>query len=398
MPLYRSVQILFSVLLVLALVPALSSAATPQTARGLASAGGPGAPRGADGGDPVEPVFTDTSYESPLGFSLEWDEDDWEITGAYSSEGYDVAELEPDEDAVVQVWGIMNFGGDPSICIEQLPSIYSIFFDVEDLEEQEGLADGPVGPADDVEFATFEAGESLIAVVVSATEDDFQDQLDAAGDLIADGLEVNPPDLDVDAFSDRVDTLSTDIDRFFNRSLRLEGEKYTAPEYLTYDGPVESECYGRLPDGSIDRSGIRYPGSGPAYCGGDQVVRVDAPWMLTYVTPAGGDVLLAATLAHESGHHLQDLTGWSANYDYGDPKDTFIAEQQADCLAGAYIHSTVLRGIYTQRDVDNALSFFFELGGYEEGVDHGTGEEREAAFQLGYDDGFDACGLYDDEG
>jgi predicted metalloprotease len=367
--------------------------------------------------DSGSPAIGRSSYESPLGYSLDWN-GDWNLDRSTDAYGLEIAIFETDADLSLQVWGLMQFGGDAAECVDQMPTLYEQVFDITDFAPTDDEVDAPIGPGGDIEFTAFEytesprdeggqrlylgcqtvtPGESVIVVGLSATAADFADSLDAADTFLDDSLTIEEPSLDIGGFSDRTDAISADIDRFYRRSLRLEGNPYTGPTYRTFDQPTDSSCYSTSIDGGTPNTTNteRYPGTGPAYCGIDETILVDAPWMLTYILPQAGDIALAAVLAHEAGHHLQSLTGWSRDFDYGDPKDTFIAEQQADCLAGAYIHSAVLRGIYTQRDVDAFLTIQEDIGGFEEGVDHGTGEERVGAFELGYDDGFDACGLYD---
>ena len=413
------------VLIVLLIAPLMSAGALP----GAGVAASPAAQSflsdlPASGNAPVvqqtdsgEPEIGRSSYESPLGYSLEW-EDDWDLRRPTASYGLEVAFFENDDDVSVQVWGFMQFGGEADVCIDQVAGLYPQLFEVDDFEPVRNGADDPVGPADDVAFATFDyiesprddtaqrlylgcqtlvPGESVIVIGVSASEADFDEALGDADAFIDDSLTVDPPTRDVDGFADLTETLSADIDRFYQRSLRLEGETYTAPEYRTYAEPVDTPCFGPPADGSEpDRTDPeQLPGVGPTYCGVNETILVDAPWLLTYIIPQAGDVVLAAILAHEAGHHLQSLTGWDRGFDYGDPKDTFIAEQQADCLSGSYLRSAVLRGIYRDSDVEALRDIIADIGGFEPGVDHGTGEERIDAFDLGYDDGFDACGLFD---
>lgn len=367
--------------------------------------------------DSGEPEIGRSSYGSPLGYALEW-EDDWDLRRPTASYGLEVAFFENDDDVSVQVWGFMQFGGDADVCIDQMASIYPQLFDIDDFEEARDADDDPVGPGEDVAFATFDyvespredtaqrlylgcqtlvPGESVIVIGVSATESGFAEALDDADAFLDDSLTVDPPTRDVEGFADLTEALSTDIDRFYLRSLRQEGERYTGPEYRTYAEPTDTPCFGPPLEGSEpDRTAPeQLPGVGPTYCGVNQTILVDAPWLLTYIIPQAGDVVLAAILAHEAGHHLQGLTGWNRGFDYGDPKDTFIAEQQADCLSGSYLRSAVLRGIYRDSDLDALRDIIADIGGFEPGVDHGTGEERVDAFDLGYDEGFDACGLFD---
>ncbi len=365
-----------------------------------------------------EPAIGRSSYESPLGFTLDWGSG-WDLDRNTAVYGLDLAVFENGDDLSLQVWGFMNFGGDPDVCLEQLESFYPQVFDIEDLAPLPNAVDDPIGPGNDVSFQAFQysetprdesgqrlylscetltPGESVIVVGVSSTEADFEDSLAAADTFLDDSLTAEPQALDFDEFSDRSAAISEDIDRFYRRSLRIEDvDEYVSPIYESFSEPTDSPCYSTPLDGSAPNrnDSIRHPGVGPAYCGSDERILIDAPWMMTYILPQAGDVSLAAILAHEAGHHLQGLTGWNRGFDYGDPKDTFIAEQQADCLSGSYLRSTVLRGIYPESDIEEILALLDNIGGFEAGVDHGTGEERIDAFNLGYDDGFDACGLYD---
>lgn len=365
--------------------------------------------------DDGEPEIGRRDYESPLGYELAWGSD-WDLTRNSAAYGFEIALFEPDElDMSLQVWGFMDFAGDPDACLETVPQLYGQLFDVDEIEPVRDNGVDAIGPGDDIAFGTFEytenpssstqrlyigcqtlvAGESVLVTGVSAEEADFDDSLALADDFLTEGFSFDAPELDFDAFNARMNELSVDIDRFYRRSMRLEDKSYDGPDYETFEEPVATSCVSASTDGSADDTGDQPPGSGPFYCPLDATVLIDAPWLLTYIVPQGGDAVVASILAHESGHHLQTETGWNRDLDARDPKDVFVSEQQADCLSGSYMHSAVLRGIYTGDDIDAVRDIFNSIGGFEEGSDHGTGEERIAAFDLGYDEGFDACGLFD---
>jgi predicted metalloprotease len=122
--------------------------------------------------------------------------------------------------------------------------------------------------------------------------------------------------------------------------------------------------------------------SSPFYCPADDTIyfaQVRAQW---YWENAGGDFGVAAALAHEYGHNVQnELNIQRATY--GPAK----FEQHADCFSGAFAHVAYYQGILDANDITEGRASRFLVG--DDDVDnpdhHGTSQERMAAFQLGYD-------------
>jgi len=146
---------------------------------------------------------------------------------------------------------------------------------------------------------------------------------------------------------------------------------------------------------------------GPFYCPADKTAYLD----LTFFRELGsrfnapGDFAQAYVLAHEIGHHIQNLTGVNAEVRRLQQKDPDRAneysvrqELQADCLAGVWAHSTYERGILESGDLDEGLAAAAAVGddrlqaqaGAQVNSDswtHGSSEQRQRWFKAGFDSG-----------
>lgn len=175
-----------------------------------------------------------------------------------------------------------------------------------------------------------------------------------------------------------LDVAINDLDVFWALSFEAAGRRYVAPRVVEYGPGVTSNC------------GFLSGDIGPAaYCG-DGTVYYDLAW-LSYVDSTFGDFAWVTILAHEWGHHVQNLEGIRGL----PPK---LRELQADCLAGAYARDAETRGLLDPGDVSEAVAISARSGDPmwlpedAEGA-HGTSDERVAAFMRGYLDGFIGCGF-----
>jgi predicted metalloprotease len=142
---------------------------------------------------------------------------------------------------------------------------------------------------------------------------------------------------------------------------------------------------------------------GPFYCPLDNKVYIDLGFYdeLRAKFGAPGDFAQAYVIAHEVGHHVQNLTNRIGR---GGDRDQIQVELQADCLAGAWGKDADRRGLLEIGDVDEALNAASAIGDdtlqrktqghvQPETWTHGSSAQRSAAFRKGYEGGAQACGL-----
>ena len=155
---------------------------------------------------------------------------------------------------------------------------------------------------------------------------------------------------------------------------------------------------------------------GPFYCPLDQKVYLDLSFYdeLAQRFGASGDFAQAYVLAHEVGHHVQNLIGvlpkfnemrQSMSEDQANALSVRV-ELQADCFAGIWGHYTQQKGILDHGDLDEALNAAEQIGddrlqkrsqGYvvPDSFTHGTSEQRRTWFKRGFDTGrLDSCDTF----
>jgi uncharacterized protein len=142
---------------------------------------------------------------------------------------------------------------------------------------------------------------------------------------------------------------------------------------------------------------------GPFYCPLDHKVYIDLAFYdeLRRRFGAPGDFAQAYVIAHEVGHHVQNLSDKLGRR--GD-RDQIEIELQADCLAGAWGRDAERRGLVEIGDVDEALGAAAAIGDdtlqrktqgrvQPETWTHGSSEQRVGSFRKGYEGGARACGM-----
>ncbi|ORB65478.1 neutral zinc metallopeptidase [Mycolicibacterium tusciae] len=139
------------------------------------------------------------------------------------------------------------------------------------------------------------------------------------------------------------------------------------------------------------------------YCLDDHTIGWDRGEFLPALQEAHGDMGLTMMLAHEYGHAIQYQSGMA-----DDDTETLVAEQQADCLAGAYMRwvaedRSPRFTLSTGEGLNNVLAAvigfrdpLLNIDDPEVGVnEHGSAFERVSAFQFGFTDGVQACASID---
>jgi predicted metalloprotease len=140
-----------------------------------------------------------------------------------------------------------------------------------------------------------------------------------------------------------------------------------------------------------------------AFCYDDETIGWDRGELLPSLRKAYGDMGVTMVLAHEYGHAVQRQAGLKSKN-----TPTLVAEQQADCFAGAYMRwvaedKSPRFTLSTGEGLNNVLAAVIAFrdpllaeGDPEVGFDeHGSAFERLSAFQFGFTDGPSACAAID---
>jgi hypothetical protein len=178
-----------------------------------------------------------------------------------------------------------------------------------------------------------------------------------------------------------------DTEDVWNELFRQSGLTYREPKLVLFNGGVESAC------------GYAQSATGPFYCPGDEKVYIDLDFLdeLQRKLGAQGDFAAAYIIAHEVGHHVQNLLG---TLDQGRSNEQSVrVELNADFLAGIWAHyAQKTKNILESGDLEEAMNAAQAVGddriqmrsqGYvvPDSFTHGTSEQRQQAFLLGYKSG-----------
>ncbi len=135
------------------------------------------------------------------------------------------------------------------------------------------------------------------------------------------------------------------------------------------------------------------------YCTIDQTIYYD-PNFRDMVVETFGEYAWTHIMTHEWAHHVQNLLGL---YTTRDPEllggmYTIESELQADCLAGIFSQDARARGLIRNRDLNAAVEVNGIAGDsrgttWDDASAHGSTDQREESFWLGFDDGFRGCHL-----
>ncbi|HTL88834.1 MAG TPA: neutral zinc metallopeptidase [Leptolyngbya sp.] len=200
-----------------------------------------------------------------------------------------------------------------------------------------------------------------------------------------------------DKMSDFVSVVLADTEDTWSEIFRQNGGKYVDPTLVLYTDAVESAC-------GFTRSAV-----GPFYCPRDQKVYIDLGFYreLKNKYQAPGDFAQAYVIAHEVGHHVQNLLGVSdkvrslqSRASEAEANQLSVRlELQADCYAGVWGNRAQRsRKILQQGDIEEALTAASAIGddrlqerarGYvvPESFTHGSAAQRVRWFKRGIQTG-----------
>ncbi|PTR06189.1 hypothetical protein C8R32_11237 [Nitrosospira sp. Nsp5] len=194
-----------------------------------------------------------------------------------------------------------------------------------------------------------------------------------------------------------VSTVLADTEDVWTSVMRQSNGTYRAPKLVLFRGAVMTSC------------GRGSAAMGPFYCPEDQRIYIDLDFFDTLANRlgAGGDFAQAYVIAHEVGHHVQNLLGISGEVNQmrgrmPEKQANLLSvrvELQADCYAGVWAHhSQKSKGWLEQGDIEEALNAAAQIGDdtlqrkaqgtvVPESFTHGTGNQRVDWFKRGLQSG-----------
>lgn len=183
----------------------------------------------------------------------------------------------------------------------------------------------------------------------------------------------------------------------WNEVFRANGRQYQEPKLVLFTGTTPTAC------------GTGQSAMGPFYCPGDQKVYIDLAFYrdLKDRFKAPGEFAQAYVIAHEVGHHVQNLLGIAdkvhqARQRAGKAEANALSvrmELQADCLAGVWGKRTdTMKGVLEPGDLEAALTAASAIGDdrlqqqaqgriVPESFTHGSSDQRVRWFKKGFETG-----------
>lgn len=184
------------------------------------------------------------------------------------------------------------------------------------------------------------------------------------------------------------------IQRYWTDTFTASGETYRPSDTVLFSGSTSSGC------------GTASAATGPFYCPPDSLIYIDLDFfddLRTRFGAQGGSLAQGYVVAHEYGHHVQDLLGLldSGSGGTGAGGASVRIELQADCFAGAWANNAAGTGFLeplTPVQIADALDAAAAVGddriqeATQGSVDpdswtHGSSDQRQQWFQAGYDSG-----------
>ena len=191
------------------------------------------------------------------------------------------------------------------------------------------------------------------------------------------------------------------LDQYWSEAFAASGSEYATPGTVLFTEGVDTQC------------GAASSAVGPFYCPLDQTIYIDLGFfeqLETRFGAEGGPFAEEYVMAHEYGHHVQNLRGLlEAGRDAGAEGGAVRTELQADCFAGVWGANAVETGFLepiTREQVNQALDAAAVIGDDRiqeqtqgqvnpETWTHGSAEQRQEWFSTGLESGSaDSCDTF----
>jgi len=235
----------------------------------------------------------------------------------------------------------------------------------------------------------------VIALLMGADPRQLLEQL-PAGDPSSGTQTSRPSNPQEDELVAFVRVVLASTEDYWTNAFRQMGREYRKPKLQLFTGRVESAC------------GVAGAAVGPFYCPGDEKIYLDLSFFeeLRSRFKAPGDFAQAYVIAHEVGHHVQNLLGTMDKVDAArgrvskgtENQLSVRLELQADFLAGLWANFAQQKNLLDPDDIDEALGAASAVGddrlqqegqGYvvPDSFTHGSSEQRIRWFRHGFETG-----------
>jgi predicted metalloprotease len=195
-----------------------------------------------------------------------------------------------------------------------------------------------------------------------------------------------------------------DAQSTWRQAFAKNGRQYQNAKLVLFTGSTQTGC------------GYGQAAAGPFYCPADSRVYIDLSFYRELAERFGarGDFAQAYVVAHEIGHHVQNLLGTSdrvhkapRSLQAGASGLSVRLELQADCYAGVWAHSTSRRDLLEEGDIEEGLGAAAAVGDdriqkkstgtvHPESWTHGSAADRARWFRRGYESGaMEACDTFE---
>ena len=201
-----------------------------------------------------------------------------------------------------------------------------------------------------------------------------------------------------------VSTILASTEQVWTGVMKAYGKRYPKPDLVLFEGSVRSAC------------GFASSASGPFYCPGDSKIYIDLSFYDQLATEfkAKGDFAQAYVLAHEVGHHIQNIIGILPQFNRERQRlgkieanrKSVKVELQADCFAGVWGYYVEREGWLEKSDLREALNAASKIGDdaiqkrttgriVPESFNHGTSKQRVEWFSRGFKNGrLESCNSF----
>jgi uncharacterized protein len=261
----------------------------------------------------------------------------------------------------------------------------------ENVEDRRGMRPGRVALGGGI------GGVVLIVIALLLGVNPQQLLQEMPADQRASQAQVQPRDPAEDRLAEFVSVVLADTEDVWRAQFQSMGRQYREPKLVLFTEQVDSAC------------GVAGSSVGPFYCPGDEKVYIDLQFYqeLRDRFGAPGDFAQAYVIAHEIGHHVQNLLGISEKVHAMQQRVSkeeanalsVRLELQADFFAGVWAyHAQKIRNILEPGDIEEALGAANSIGddrlqtegrGYvvPDSFTHGTSAQRVRWFRRGFETG-----------